>query len=125
MNHKDQIFDELQRMGPSHFEKLKYNPVGSDDFTVEIPQMGYLKLMCTISDLLKLCIVATDEDGYVNSSYVTNLNASVNHTLELILQLLPIHEAAFLDEVWPYFGEEVQEKGKEKNADQNEQESPE
>lgn len=65
--------------------------------------------MYTISDLLKLCIVASEEDLYPSSPIIKDLDISIHNVLKLVLQLIPTDEGEFLDHLRPYFGQKDNE----------------
>jgi hypothetical protein len=64
-------------------------------YTVPITTTGYADLLCTVSELLRLCITVAHAD---DSSLMPNPQVNIANLLEIALQLLPLHEGEFLDE---------------------------
>lgn len=57
----------------------------------------YRHLMLIISDLMKLCVYATEDEFCLNSSSVVSSKINIAQILEIAIELLPIYEAKFLD----------------------------
>jgi len=89
----------LRKSAPTYFHTLKPSE-RKGFFKVEIEFLSYLELMCTITDLIKLCIEELYYEAEGSSPYITK-NPSVQGILELVLQLLPEYEAELLDEIRP------------------------
>jgi hypothetical protein len=66
-------------------------------YTIPITTTGYADLLCTVSELLRLCITVAHAD---DSSLMPNPQINIANLLEIALQLLPIHEGEFLDECY-------------------------
>jgi hypothetical protein len=64
-------------------------------YTIPITTTGYSDLLCTVSELLRLCITVAHTD---DSSLMPNPQINIANLLEIALQLLPINEGEFLDE---------------------------
>ncbi|MGS2761480.1 hypothetical protein [Sinomicrobium sp. M5D2P9] len=95
------ILEELRKIAPAYFRQLIYCP-GKGDYTVEIRQRRYQNLPDRISDLLKLCIMVTDEELEMSSD-ISRLNFSINSILGMIYPLFPMHESKFIDILRDYF----------------------
>lgn len=90
---------QLRGLAPTCFKVLR--PAKREDFYIaEIEFTCYVELMCTISDLLKLCINAECYEAEGASPHIKG-NPSIGGILELTLQLIPIDEAELLDEIRP------------------------
>ena len=89
------VLEELRQLAPEYFRTLKHSPE-KGDYVVSLHRNRYQHLLETISDFLKLCMVATEE-GLEISTDISRLNISVHNTLGLVLRLLPVHESEFMD----------------------------
>ncbi|UGU16121.1 hypothetical protein LS482_20890 [Sinomicrobium kalidii] len=96
------LLQELRELSPAYFRQLKYDPE-TTEYETSLHMRDYQHLMTTISDLLKLCIAVTEEEAEVYSPWVAHLDRSIHNTLELIVQLLPMHESEFMDHLLHYF----------------------
>jgi hypothetical protein len=65
--------------------------------TIPITTTGYADLLCTVSELLRLCITVAHAD---DSTLMPNPQVNIANLLEIALQLLPLHEGEFLDECY-------------------------
>ena len=68
-------------------------------YTAEIRVLNYFELAYVISNMLKLCILALDQEAPEISNTVKNTSIKVGVVLEIVTQLLPIDEIEFLDEI--------------------------
>jgi hypothetical protein len=66
-----------------------------DVYIIPITTTGYSDLLCTVSELLRLCITVAHAD---DSTLMPNPQINIANLLEIALQLLPLHEGEFLDE---------------------------
>ncbi|WP_051931240.1 hypothetical protein [Gillisia sp. Hel_I_29] len=60
---------------------------------------SHLELMCLITNLLKVCILALEENECVDNEQILQPNYNVNEVLRHILQLIPFQEQEFIDQV--------------------------
>ncbi|MFV8343582.1 hypothetical protein [Flavobacterium sp. XS2P39] len=89
---------ELQEMVNTHFTKLKPNEKEKNTCTVSFTVYDYSHLMFIISDLMKLCIYATEDEFGLDSCSVVSSKINIAQILEIAIELLPIDEAEFLDQ---------------------------
>ncbi|MFD2941562.1 hypothetical protein [Flavobacterium notoginsengisoli] len=89
--------DHLKKLTSLYFRTLK----PSNDKTENVAQIkfiNYAEMGCVITDLLKLCILALNQ----NAHQVSGTNKSVIDValiLETVLQLIPTDEFDFLSEI--------------------------
>lgn len=76
------------------FKTLQQTP-SKGVYTVPITTTGYADLLCTVSELLRLCITVAHAD---DSTLMPNPQINIANLLEIALQLLPLHEGEFLDQ---------------------------
>ncbi|WP_278019562.1 hypothetical protein [Flavobacterium ginsengisoli] len=91
--------DKLKKLTSLYFRTLK--PVNDQTKTnvAQISFLNYAELGYAIVDLLKLCILALEQDAHKTSE--TNKNGAINVSLilETIVELIPLHEFEFLSEI--------------------------
>ena len=98
--------EHLKRLTALHFQTLK--PVGnkSKAYVAQIKFVNYYDLGCVITDMIKLCILALDEETHKFSEKNKNEVINVSLILETVLQLFPMDEFEFLSDVSEMVGED-------------------
>lgn len=98
-----ETLETIKRLAASRLNTLK--PVGdkSGIHTAEIRVYDYYELAAVIRNLLKLCIVALDQDGAEVPSTIKNQSIDVGLILGIALQLFPIDEFELLNEISTLF----------------------
>lgn len=91
--------DILKKLAARSFQTLKPAPDNSKAYIAQVKFSNYVELGGLITDLLKLCILALDED--TNKIAEKNITEPVNVglILETVLQLFPLEEMEFLSDV--------------------------
>ncbi|MGE6353117.1 hypothetical protein ACQKCJ_04485 [Flavobacterium sp. NPDC079362] len=69
------------------------------DCSIEIKFVNYYELGCTITDMLKLCILALNQETPRTSEKVENPSINVALILEVVLKMFPINEFELLTEI--------------------------
>jgi glycine cleavage system regulatory protein len=93
---------ELQELVASSFTTLRPNKHNKDSYKVELEVEGYLNLLFTVSNLLKVSIMALDSEDLF-SAHAPSPQTHIRNMLEIALQLLPLDEAEFLDKIREQF----------------------
>jgi hypothetical protein len=98
---KDDIekLETIKRLTNYCFSTLKPAKDKSGIHTAEIRVYDYYELASVIRNLLKLCIVALDDDGAELPSTIKNQSIDVGLILGIALQLFPIDEFEMLNEI--------------------------
>ena len=91
--------DESRKLVITHFKTLKPVKEEKGIHIAEIRVLVYCELSCITSSILKLCIMALEQDELEISRTVKNPSTDVALILEIVAQLLPRQEMKFLDEV--------------------------
>lgn len=99
---KIKTIPELQELATSSFTTLRPNKHKKDSYKVELEVEGYLNLLFTVSNLLKVSIMALDAEDLF-SGHMPNPQTHIRNMLEIALQLLPLEEAEFLDKLREQF----------------------
>jgi hypothetical protein len=98
---KDEIekVETIKRLTTYCLRTLKPTADKSGIHTVEIRVYDYYELAAVIRNLMKLCIVALDEDGAEVPITIKNQSIDVGLILGIALQLFPIDEFDLLNEI--------------------------
>jgi hypothetical protein len=92
---RQEKFEKL--LGSQMFFRTLQETPSKGVYTVPITTTGYADLLCTVSELLRLCITVAHAD---DSSLMPNPQINMANLLEIALQLLPLNEGEFLDECY-------------------------
>ncbi len=91
--------ENIRKSSIRYFKTLKPVTDKTDMYTAEIRVLNYCELAYVISNMLKLCILALDQEAPKISKTVKNPSINVAVVLEIVAQLLPMDEIEFLDEI--------------------------
>lgn len=91
--------EKIRKLSGRYFNTLKPVTHRKDIYTAEIRVLNYFELTYVVSNMLKLCILALDQEAPEISKTVKNTSINVGVVLEIIAQLLPLDEIEFLDEI--------------------------
>ncbi|OXE99616.1 hypothetical protein BC749_1248 [Flavobacterium araucananum] len=91
--------ESFRKLVARYFKTIKPVNNKTDIHIAEIRVLGYSELACITSSMLKLCILALEQDAPEVSRTVKNPSIDVALILEIVAQLLPVHEIEFLDEI--------------------------
>ncbi|TDE43186.1 hypothetical protein E0I26_11260 [Flavobacterium rhamnosiphilum] len=91
--------ETIKRLTASCLSTLKPVEDKSEIYTAEIRVYDYYELASVIRNLLKLCIVALDQDGAEVPITIKNQVIDVGLILGIALQLFPIDEFELLNEI--------------------------
>ena len=91
--------DNLKRLADGYLNTLKPTNDKREFYAAEIKVMNYSELGCIITNMLKLCILALNQDEYEISETVKQPAIDVGLVLEVALQLFPNDEFDLLSEI--------------------------
>lgn len=94
----------LKKLTAQYFTTLKPTPE-RNFYSVQFKVVNYLELGCVITDLLKLCILALDNDMNNFSKADKSPSINVSLILETVLHMFPMDEFEFLSYVGEMVGE--------------------
>ncbi|WP_431244259.1 hypothetical protein ACQ9BO_07810 [Flavobacterium sp. P21] len=89
------IEEELKELAIKTFTTLKPEKYDKDRFIVCFTVLDYKDLFFAISNMIKLCVHALDEDFESDTLGISKIN--IIQILEIAIELLPMEEAEFLD----------------------------
>ncbi|MFC0779367.1 hypothetical protein [Flavobacterium sp. HJSW_4] len=90
---------QLKKLTSFYFQTLKPTNGKIEDNVAQIKFQSYLELGCVITDMLKLCILALEQDAHKISETNKSQSINVSLILETVLQLIPMNEFEFLSEI--------------------------
>lgn len=88
---------DLKKMVSLYFRTLK--PVNDKTNVAQIKFQNYLELGCVITDMLKLCTLALEQDVHKIPETDKSQSINIGLILETVLQLIPQDEFDFLSEI--------------------------
>jgi len=88
---------DLKKLASLYFRTLK--PTNDKTNIAEIKFQNYLELGCVITDMLKLCILALEQDAHKIPETDKRQSINIGLILETVLQLIPQDEFDFLSEI--------------------------
>lgn len=101
--------EKIRKLSVRYFNTLKHIDK-TNIYTAEIRVLNYYELAYVISNMLKLCVLALDQEAPEISKTVKNQSINVAVILEIVTQLLPIDEIEFLDEIHPLIFDDAEKK---------------
>ena len=90
------LFEQLKEMEKMHFHALKSYIPEKGLYSVELITKGYQETSFMISDLIKVCITALENENFSTRS-VPQPHYNISGVLGYILDLIPHDEMEFLD----------------------------
>jgi hypothetical protein len=94
----------IKELTAQYFTTLK--PTNEpNSYTVQIKVFNYFELGCVITDMLKLCILALENDKHNFSKPDKSASINVSLVLETVLNMFPLNEFEFLGSVGEILGE--------------------
>ncbi|MFV8327293.1 hypothetical protein [Flavobacterium sp. ZS1P14] len=104
--------DNIIKSSARYFKTLKPVRHKSAMYVAEIRVLNYCELAYAISNMLKLCILALDQEAPEISETVKNPSINVAVVLEIVAQLLPLDGIELLDEMHQIFISDSQDLNK-------------
>ena len=97
-NNEESVVDQLKELEKMHFHALKPYIPEKGLYSVELITKGYQETSFMISDLIKVCITALENENFSTRS-VPQPHYNISEVLGYILDLIPHDEMEFLDKV--------------------------
>ncbi|CAC9975975.1 hypothetical protein DBB36_07290 [Flavobacterium sp. WLB] len=91
--------DNIKKLSALYFNTLKRANDEKEIYTAEIKFINYYELGCVIKNMLQLCILVIDQETHKISEKEKKQSINVGLILELVMQLFPLDEFEFLDEI--------------------------
>ncbi|MBW8201640.1 HEPN domain-containing protein [Flagellimonas abyssi] len=97
-NNEASLVDQLKELEKEHFFALKPYIPEKGLYSIDLITEGYGETSFIISDLIKVCITALENENFSTRS-VPQPHSNISGVLGYILDLIPHDEMAFLDKV--------------------------
>lgn len=97
--------ENIKKLVSEYLNALKPATDKTDTYNAEIKLLNYYELGCIITNMLKLCILAPDQETHKITETNKNLSINVGLILETILQLFPMNELELLDKINELYAE--------------------
>jgi len=104
-NNEALLVDQLKELEKEHFFALKPYIPEKGLYSIDLITEGYGETSFIISDLIKVCITALENENFSTRS-VPQSHSNISGVLGYILDLIPHDEMAFLDKVRKLLSEE-------------------
>ena len=88
--------EDLKNLTAGFLNTLKPTNDEKEIYTAEIKFLNYYELGCVITNMLKLCILAIDQEAHKITETDKNSSINVGLILEVALQLFPSDEFELL-----------------------------
>lgn len=98
--------EDLKKLTERYFTTLNPTNDKTDHYTLPIKMRNYYELGCTISEIIKLCIVALEQEAHQTSTTIKYSPINVALILELVLEMFPLDEMEFLSCIGEVVGQE-------------------
>lgn len=101
--------EQIKRLSGRMLNTLKPADDKRGMYNAEIRVYGYCELGSVVRNLMKLCIIALDHDSAEVPPTIENQYIDVGLILGIALQLFPVDEFEFLNEITDLFSENNEE----------------
>lgn len=91
--------EDFRQLIDRYFMTIKPINDKRDGYAVEIKVLGYCELSCIISNMIKLCALALDDEALEISKGGKDSSIDIALLLKVVTQLFPLDEIEFLDEI--------------------------
>ncbi|WP_166919275.1 hypothetical protein [Flavobacterium poyangense] len=91
--------ENLRKLTTQYFSTLNQTNNKTGGHITQIKLSDYNELGYTITNMLKLCVLALDQDRHQISEAENDSTINVALVLEIVLQLFPVDEFEFLSEI--------------------------
>lgn len=91
--------EKLKRLVNKHYDINNKANNEKHICTTQIKLINYYELGCIITEMLKLCILALDEETHKISEMRKSPSVNVSLILETVLQMFPLDELELLSEI--------------------------
>ena len=99
MEKETENLEDLKNLTAGFLSTLKPASDKKEIYTAEIKFLNYYELGCVITNMLKLCILAIDQEAHKVTETDKNSSINVGLILEVTLQLFPMDEFELLSNI--------------------------
>ncbi|MFH6992457.1 hypothetical protein [Flavobacterium sp. FlaQc-48] len=91
--------ENLRKLTTRYCNTLTPSTDQTGTYTAQIKMVNYYELGCTITEIIKLCIVALEQDAHQTSTTIKYSPINVALVLEMVLEMFPLDEFELITEV--------------------------
>lgn len=96
----------LKQLTAKYCNKLTAYKTGTH--TAQIKLLNYYELGCTITEIIKLCIVALEQEAHQTSTTIKYSPINVVLVLEMVLEMFPLDEFELITEINEMLGGDLE-----------------
>lgn len=91
--------ERLRQLTAKYCNTLTLSTDETGTHTTQIKVLDYYELGCTITEIIKLCIVALEQDAHQTSPNIKTSPINVALVLEMVLEMFPLDEFELITEI--------------------------
>ncbi|MEP6804034.1 MAG: hypothetical protein ABI892_05905 [Flavobacterium sp.] len=99
MKTAETTLENLRKLTSKYCNTLIPSTDKSGNHTAQIKMLNYYELGCTITEIIKLCIVALEQDAHKTSTTIKYSPINVPLILEMVLEMFPLDEFELITEI--------------------------
>lgn len=91
--------EKLKLLINKHCDIKNKSVAEKEVYTTQLKWLNYYELGCVITEMLKLCILAVDQEKHEIAEMRKSPSVNVSLILETVLQMFPLDELELLSEI--------------------------
>lgn len=91
--------ENLRKLTAKYCNTLTSSADESGTHTAQIKVLNYYELGCTITEIIKLCIVALEQEAHKTTTTIKYSPINVALILEMVLEMFPLDEFELITEI--------------------------
>ncbi|MBS7231659.1 hypothetical protein KHA90_11545 [Flavobacterium psychroterrae] len=91
--------DRLKKLTSKYCNTLTPSADKTRTHTAQIKVLNYYELGCNITEIIKLCIVALEQEAHQTSTTIKYSPINVALVLEMVLEMFPLDEFELISEI--------------------------
>lgn len=91
--------ERLRQLTAKYCNTLTPSTDKTGTHTAQIKMLNYYELGCTITEIIKLCIVALEQEAHQTSTTIKYSPINVSLILEMVLEMFPLDEFELITEI--------------------------
>jgi len=98
-NNEIKKLENLRKLTAKYCNTLTPSNDKTGTHTAQINVLNYYELGCTITEIIKLCIVALEQEAHQTSKTIKYSPINVALVLEMVLEMFPLDEFELITEI--------------------------
>ena len=91
--------ENLRKLSAKYCNTLTPSTDKTGTHTAQIKMLNYYELGCTITEIIKLCIIALEQEAHQTSATIKYSPINVALILEMVLEMFPLDEFELITEI--------------------------